>query len=234
MSAFRSANALGCEMIETDIRMTRDGELVLIHDRSTLRTSGIDKNVDELTLSELREIDLGAGERVPTVREFAEFLQTNGMLVNWELKIYPKDFGDDYAFLVADKLIELIEEYGLEGRSMLNSFSNRVLEYLYKKAPKKYPIHGQGIYKCRRANDEANIPETELFDWCCLYPEEKDKIAVDYPESFEYCKQNGIIPCICIKDEYETYKLAIEYGCRMFTSNDIRKADEILRSLGVR
>ncbi len=44
--AFKSAIDFGVDMIETDVRMTKDGELVLIHDRSALRTAGIDKNID--------------------------------------------------------------------------------------------------------------------------------------------------------------------------------------------
>lgn len=234
IAAFKSALLLGADMIETDIRMTKDGELVLIHDRSTLRTSGIDKNVDECTLEELRKIDVGSGERVPTVREFLELIKDSDMLVNWELKIYPADFGDEYAFEVADKLLSMIEEFGFEKRSMLNSFSIRVLEYIYKKSPKRFPIHGQGINLCSRSKDAADISEEELFDWCCLYGHEKGEGPLDREDSFNYCREHGILPCICIKDDLDAYRRAIELGCRMFTSNDITLADAILKELGVR
>ena len=234
LAAFRAALEFGADMIETDIRMTRDGELVLIHDRSTLRTSGIDKNVDELTLAELKEIDVGEGESVPTVREFLELIKDSDMLVNWEFKVYPDLYGDEYAFLIVDKLINLVEEYGLESRSMMNSFSDRLLEYIYKKHPKRFPIHGQGIDVCRRTKDEAEMREEELFDWCCMYGRAKGESPLDCPEAFEYCNERGILPCICIADEFESYKLAIELGCRMFTSNNITLADEILRRLGAR
>lgn len=234
LAAFRSALALGADMIETDIRMTKDGHLVLIHDRSTLRTTGVDLFVDELTLEELQALDAGKGEKIPTVREFLELISDTPMLVNWEFKIYPNSFGDEYAFSVVDKLLDLIKEYGVEERSMLNSFSNRVLEYAYNKAPGKFPIHGQGIWISRRTQDESQIPEEELFNWCCMYGKEKGERALDYPEVFEYCIERGIIPCICIKDTEEDYKRAIELGCKMFTSNDITLADKILRSLGVR
>ena len=234
MAAFRSALEFGCDMIETDIRMTKDGELVLIHDRSTLRTTGVDLMVDELTLEELQALDAGNGERVPTVREFCELIKDTDMLVNWEFKIYPADFSDEYAFGVVDKMLDIVEEFGLEKRSMMNSFSARVIEYICKKAPGKFPIHGQGIGICRRSKDEAEMPEEEMFDWCCLYGIEKGQIALECPEVFDLCNKNGIIPCICITDDYDNYKLAIELGCKMFTTNDMVKADEILRALGVR
>lgn len=242
MAAFKAALDFGADMIETDIRMTRDGELVLIHDRSTERTAGVNLNVDELTLAECREINVGATfgegriERIPTVREFLDLICDTGMLVNWEFKVYPSDFGDGVAFTVVDKLMSLISEYRMEERSMMNSFSVKTLDYIYKKWGKKFPIHGQGIGACSRAKDKAETPDEMLFDWCCLYPSGgvKDKAALDFPENFKYCTERGIIPCICVRDELEAYRRAIDLGCRMFTSNNIYLADEILRKLGVR
>ena len=58
MPAFESAVSLGVDMIETDVRMSKDGELVLMHDRSTLRTTGVDKNIDEMLLSEIKKLDI--------------------------------------------------------------------------------------------------------------------------------------------------------------------------------
>ena len=238
MPAFLSAVECGADMIETDVRETKDGELVLIHDRSTLRTSGVDKNVDELTLAELRQINVGGAEfsPVPTVRELMAAIADRNMLVNWEIKVYPRDFGDEVTYRVTDKLISLIEEYGLGERSMINSFSDRTLEYVKKKYGDRYPIHGQGIHNCHRSYDEPEAREEDIFDWCCLYPNEKKtgETALDYKENFDHCIGAGIIPCICIKDNLADYRRAIEYGCRMFTSNDIHLADEILRTLGVR
>lgn len=241
MPAFLSAVEFGADMIETDVRETKDGVLVLIHDRSTLRTTGVDKNVDEMTLAELKRLDAGATfedgrikAEIPTVREFIEGIRDSGILVNWELKVYPEDFGDEVAFGIADKLVDLIFEYGLENRSMLNSFSDRVLEHIKGRYGDAFPIHGQGIGACKRTHDDASISEEELFDWCCMYPNMKGKRALDYPENFEYAVKNGVIPCICIRDTLEDYRIALELGCKMFTTNDMRECDRILRALGVR
>ncbi len=241
MPAFISAVSHNVDMIETDVRMSKDGELVIIHDRSTLRTSGIDKNIDEMTLAELKQIDVGSvfssdfcATEIPTVKEFIAFIKEEKTLINWELKVYPTDYGDEVAFSVADKLIKLIEENGLTERSMINSFSSRLLEYIYKKHGNKFSLHGQGIYNCRRSKDDPELCECEIFDWCCLYPEEKGRLAIDYKENFDYCTENGILPCICIPDNYDDYKKAIEYGCKMFTSNDIYECEKILKRLGVR
>ncbi len=72
LPAFRAAKQAGFG-IETDIRMTRDGELVLLHDESTGRMCGKDRKVQECTLKEIRSFRLGdSGEQIPTFDEFLE------------------------------------------------------------------------------------------------------------------------------------------------------------------
>ena len=50
MPAFIAAAEMGCDAIETDVRMTKDGHLVLIHDRDVERTTNATGFVDEMTL----------------------------------------------------------------------------------------------------------------------------------------------------------------------------------------
>lgn len=241
MPAFRAALDAGVDMIETDIHLTRDGELIIMHDRSALRTAGADVNTDESTLAELLALDAGAsfapefaGTRIPTVREFLEWVSGTGLTVNWELKDYPTVVGDEFAFRAADRLCAMIDEYGMTARSMVNSFSARVLEHIVRTTGRRYPVHGQGIHGAPRSKDVPGMALEDLFDWCCLYPDEKGRSPVDYPANFAYCTERGILPCICIPEDTEKYRAAIGYGCRMFTSNDILACDRILRELGVR
>ena len=236
MPAFKSAADFGVDMIETDVRMSKDGFLVLMHDRSALRTAGADKNIDEMTLREIKTLDAGCTfsspikTEIPTAEEFLAFISNTNIMVNWEFKVYPRDFGSDAAFKIVDKLVFLLEKYNMTEKSMMNSFSIQVLEYIYKKY--NFPIHGQGINSCRRSCDESEIPETELFDWCCLYPNKPGFKALDFKENFDYSLKNNIIPCLCIPDEFDDYKKAIDYGCKMFTSNNIYEAERILGELG--
>jgi glycerophosphoryl diester phosphodiesterase len=76
LAAFRRAWELGADGIEGDFRLTADGEIVAMHDASTLRTTGVDLAVAETTLAELLRLDAGAwkggkwrGESIPTLRE---------------------------------------------------------------------------------------------------------------------------------------------------------------------
>lgn len=76
IAALKRAWELGAESAEIDVRVTKDGEVVLMHDADTGRTGGKKTAVIEQTLAELRELDVGAwkgeqwrGERVPTLGE---------------------------------------------------------------------------------------------------------------------------------------------------------------------
>jgi glycerophosphoryl diester phosphodiesterase len=76
LAAFRLAWNEGADGIEGDFRLTRDGEIVCLHDAKTGRTAGTDLAVADLDLAQLRQLDAGkwrgsawAGERIPTLRE---------------------------------------------------------------------------------------------------------------------------------------------------------------------
>lgn len=241
MPAFDSALRFGVDMIETDVHMTSDGHLIIMHDRNLKRTTGFDGFTDKTSLEDIRKLDAGSwfstefsNTKVPTLEEFIFLIKDTDILINWELKDYPRDVGDDFAFRTADKLIDAIKKHGLEKRSMINSFSDRVLEYVFQKYGTEFPIHGQGIYHCQRTIDAATTTKEEMYTWCCLYPNQSGHSPLDYPENFEHCKQHGILTCVCVADDFNAYKRYIELGCRMFTSNDIYKADEILQELNLR
>lgn len=60
LESFRQAIALGVDALEFDVRLTRDGEVVVIHDPTVTRTTGAQGTVRSLTLQELRALDAGA------------------------------------------------------------------------------------------------------------------------------------------------------------------------------
>ena len=96
MPAFESAYALGVDMIELDLHMTKDGEIVVIHDPTVDRTSDGHGLVSDMTLSELKRLDFGIrtdakfqGTRIPTFREFLELTRRDDkMQFNFEFKDY--------------------------------------------------------------------------------------------------------------------------------------------------
>lgn len=76
LAAFKRAWALGVEAVELDVRVTKDGEVVVVHDPTTLRIGGLDRPVADQTFAELLALDVGAwkhfkykGERIPTLAQ---------------------------------------------------------------------------------------------------------------------------------------------------------------------
>lgn len=76
LAAFRLAVESGADGVEFDVRLSKDGVPVVIHDADLIRTAGINKPVAEMTAAELGRVDNGswfggefAGERIPTLAE---------------------------------------------------------------------------------------------------------------------------------------------------------------------
>jgi len=85
LRSFRRALDMGARVIEFDVRKSLDGRLVVIHDRTVDRTTDGKGAVLGKTLSELRSLDAGCGERIPTLEEvFENFAGRCGLVV--ELK----------------------------------------------------------------------------------------------------------------------------------------------------
>lgn len=95
LAAVRQGWAEGADAVEIDCRLTRDGEIVVIHDSTTRRTAGQCWTVADRTLRELRSLDVGgwkapqwAGEPIPTLREVVETVP-HGRRLFIELKTGP-------------------------------------------------------------------------------------------------------------------------------------------------
>jgi glycerophosphoryl diester phosphodiesterase len=68
LPAFVAAVRQGADMVELDLRETRDGEIVVLHDPTLTRLWGLPRNVADMELNALRELGSGS-ERIPTFRE---------------------------------------------------------------------------------------------------------------------------------------------------------------------
>jgi glycerophosphoryl diester phosphodiesterase len=76
LAAVQLAWKQGADAVEFDVYLSKDGKIVVIHDKDTKRTAGVDKPVVEQTLEQLRGLDVGkwknakfTGEKIPTLSE---------------------------------------------------------------------------------------------------------------------------------------------------------------------
>ena len=177
MEAFRAAAELGVDQIETDIRVTKDGELVLIHDKTVDRTTNGTGLVNQMTLAQLRELDAGKiqgkeGYKIPTLIEFLDYIKTlPQMTIDFELKEYPENGNEAVAYDVCDRVLALIDEYGFTERCVINTFSGKLHEYIQKKYPGKYRHH---VYFPQRYLGECTVDPYTYAYCCCMFSENKD------------------------------------------------------------
>ena len=86
MLAFAQAIKADCNGIEFDVHLTKDGQAVIIHDETVDRTTNGKGVVKEMTLAQLRALDAGKGERIPTLDEYLDFVVKMDIVSNIELK----------------------------------------------------------------------------------------------------------------------------------------------------
>ncbi len=165
MLAFRKAIEAGCDGIELDVQMTRDGHLVVIHDESVDRTCNGNGFVGELKLSELRKFDAYGAfpgqfgiNRIPTLREYFDLVRCKNTLTNIELKnticSYPG---------LEEKVIETVREYQMPSRVLFSSFNHCSMIKCKQLAPEikvaflvSSPLEEPGRYTASRKGSFLN------------------------------------------------------------------------------
>lgn len=127
--AFKKAIEMGADGIELDVQMTKDGELVVIHDETIDRTSDGTGYVKDYTLKQLQCYNFGKGyakvATIPTLRQVYELMQSNDLMLNIELKN-----GIIHYEGMEQKVLELAKEMKMESRLIYSSFNHQSLVYL--------------------------------------------------------------------------------------------------------
>ena len=129
LSAYALAVEQGADMIEIDLHRTRDGEIVVTHDEHLTGLGGRGEIADA-SFAEVRALDAGAGQRVPTLDEVLEGF---GARIPFNLELKQSTRGP-YLGLEAETL-KRIEPQGLLGAMLFSSFFDPVLAELRGRSP---------------------------------------------------------------------------------------------------
>ncbi|MBQ7604686.1 MAG: alcohol dehydrogenase catalytic domain-containing protein [Clostridia bacterium] len=225
--SFREALDRRVDLVETDVRMSADGVLVICHDETVDRTTDGTGKISDLTLAELKSLDAGAkfsprfsGERIPTFREFLGLVSSADypLLLNVEIKEYTEE--------VCDETIRELNEFGLTESAVIASFSGRVLRYVAEKYP---GIRLQG-FPGRFMTDFT--PETYdlMFGMGIPYDEDNpDEVRRDVALAVG----RGIHPWLFITDTEERTAGAVSLGAYNVTGNDPTHALRYLTGKGL-
>lgn len=139
MRSFKKAVALNVDAIELDVYVCKTGELVVIHDDKVDRTTNGTGYTEDKSFAELRQLDAGKGELIPTLEEVLDFVDKR-VIVNIELK------GRNTAFATYQVINQYIKNNGwTELDFMVSSFDHHELnkfKHLYPQVPIGVLIEG--------------------------------------------------------------------------------------------
>ncbi len=179
LAAFRTALDLGADWLEMDVQMSKDGTLVVIHDETVDRTTDGTGRVADLTLVEIRALDAGQGEQVPTFQEVIDFAKEANVPIMPEAKsphLYPG---------LEAKMVQQIVEADYVAQSAIQSFDASALDTIQALNPEitLCALHGLGDVNLADSQPgEANIvcPMAEmvvLYPWMLKQAHEADHQA---------------------------------------------------------
>jgi glycerophosphoryl diester phosphodiesterase len=205
IAAFRKAHEIGGKGVtcETDLALTRDGELVLIHDETVDRTTNGHGLVCNMTYQEIAKLDAGqwfdemfVGERIPRLRDALHLARQLGIIYQLELKIYDRNE------VIFPKLRALIDELDCADLLQFSSFDFVQLREVKKVIPQVPTVgisHSRFIDPAalaREANLDAVNLEIQHFPSGEAYQLHKEGFAVflhvPRPEPLEKLKSYGM------------------------------------------
>lgn len=212
MPAFFRASHAGVDMIELDVRLTKDHQLVILHDGALNRTTNGQGSVAETTLHEILQLDAGrwfsdafAGTRVCTLDEVLQ--QLPAMRFNIELKTNPVH----QSHLLVSRVLECIHQHGAMNRVMLSSFDHVAL---YQARSLSNTVTLGALYNGRLWRP---FELAEALDLTCFHPnvDSLDKSFIHQAKDLGY----GV--AVWTVRDGDTLRMALECGVNNLIVDDL-------------
>jgi len=218
LKSFKKAIELKADFIEFDVQETLDGELVIAHDEDIKRITGRDGVISKMTLNELKMLDFGEGEKIPTLEELIK-LTKNRIKLNCEIKI--KD--------ITEKVINLIRKWDIFDTTIVSSFIHEELLIIQKLEPL---IKLASLEPTPGTIKIDWIKKKEMIEYCInnkLYAINPIIMMVDQ-QFIDYAHANDIKVFPWTVDSRVAIKKLIRLGADGIITNDITKVKDILQS----
>lgn len=119
LRAFARAIEMGAQMIELDLHLTRDGQVVVIHDDDLRHTTNGRGRVSQSSFDEIRKADAGQGERIPTLKETLE-------LTRGRVQLYLEIKAPE----AAEETMRIVRAFHCQHEVMLASFDLSLMQRL--------------------------------------------------------------------------------------------------------
>ena len=211
LAAFEKAVELGADGVELDIQLTKDDEIVVIHDEKIDRTSDGKGWVKDYTLEELRGFNYNRTKPeyehadIPTMREVFELLKPTGLFINIEIKT-----GVFFYDKIEEKILALTKEMDMEDRVCYSSFNH----YTVKRIHELKPDAEVGFLY---ADGPIDMPSYgEKYGVNALHPA---LYNLQYDGFIKECKEKGLKLNVWTVNEKEHMQLCCKYGVNAIITN---------------
>lgn len=212
MISYEAAMDAGVDAIEFDIWLSKDKIPVLMHDGNAMRTAGVDRDLGDMTLAEIKELcpaytskfgDAFVGKvEVPTFRELLEARKAKrpDLKLGVEIKEYTEE--------TVDLTVALLNEYGVSVTEdcWFYAFNGRIIRYLKE----KYGARTMGYPDYKMAE----------FDGYDAYDEIGLSLELVYSELYDFYKAKGMPIHAYCADTEEAVRYCIDKGADLITAND--------------
>jgi glycerophosphoryl diester phosphodiesterase len=175
LAAFVLAVEQGADGVELDVRLSKDGRAILMHDATLQRVSGNPAKVGDLTVKELKQVDLGEGQTIALLAELFELLG-DATLYNIELKEFAlRDQG------LVSTVARLVDDFGLREEVLFSSFNPLVVRRARAAADMPIAlIRGPGVYRHTKwfVDTDVENPHYSLLDESYMARASRDGRAI--------------------------------------------------------
>ncbi|NLV84252.1 MAG: hypothetical protein GXY60_06790 [Spirochaetales bacterium] len=252
IAAISYAADLGVDMIETDVRMSKDGHLFLMHNLKLEDLTDGNGYVCDHTYKELRSMNAAVHgkssddfsapqfEHVALLDELLDVaVDYPDLMLNIELKDLPVPGKEDFAFESASKAANMLALRGLGNRTWLNSFSGKIVERSFKDFGNTFHYHGFYPWNIM---GEMEVDPSEICDVVCLlnWIVQDDGIVVKHhtipcPEAwYVLLLKKGIMPLtVSFYSDFQAYIDAMAYGSRILMADDPKAMLSRLRAMNL-
>lgn len=200
ISSLKYAYEVGCDAVEFDVQMTKDGKVVVYHGP---KIPGYDKTIHQMTWEEAQAVVLPGGFKIPTLEEyFQEAKKLKDLVIVLEVKQQPTRELD---MQLTEKIVNIAKECKMTPKKLeYTSFSRTILKKVIELAPKFKTIYiATGVH----VKDAAYAKELGF-----------DGISYDLnawmnrPEIIEQAKKLGIETTVWLTNNYEVIQWSILHG----------------------
>jgi len=213
LKAFQKAIELKADYVEFDIHITKDGEIIIIHDSDTFNATGVKGLIKDMNLDQIKNLDAGEGEKIPTLRELISITQKK---MGLQIEIKSTNF--------LDKLTQILKEEDLLSTSIVSSFMlDELLKLkLLEPSVKVGLLLSEDMVRPKLI--KRKIKKVSENNFYSIHPpfNTTDKEIVDFAHNF------GLKVIVWTVNDREIMENLIELAVDGIITDDISLANEVL------